>query len=42
MTSLDSEIKATEDSLANMINDLDADEFDKKGLIELKKLLRGE
>ena len=42
MTSLDSEIKATEDSLANMINDLDADEFDKKGLIELQKLLRGE
>ena len=39
---LDKQIKETEESLANMIDDLDADEFDKKGLLELQKLLRGE
>ena len=39
---LDTEIRKTEESLAAMIDDLEADEFDKKGLIELQKLLRGE
>ncbi len=39
---LDNEIRKTEESLADMIDDLEADEFDKKGLIELQKLLRGE
>lgn len=39
---LEEEIRKTETSLASMIDDLDADEFDKKGLLELKKLLRGE
>ena len=39
---LDKQIKETEESLANMIDDLDADEFDQKGLLELQKLLRGE
>lgn len=39
---LDSQIKDTEKSLSDMIDDLDADEFDKKGLLELQKLLRGE
>ena len=42
LTTLDEEIKNTECSLADMIDDLDADEFDKKGLAELQKLLRGE
>lgn len=42
LISLDEEIKKIEKSLANMIDDLDADEFDKKGLAELQKLLRGE
>lgn len=41
LTTLDEEIKNTEDLLADMIDDLDADEFDKKGLAELQKLLRG-
>ncbi|MDY3907032.1 MAG: type I restriction-modification system subunit M [Candidatus Enterosoma sp.] len=39
---LDTEIRKTEESLASMIDDLEADEFDKKGLLELQKLLRGE
>ena len=39
---LDTQIRDTEKSLAGMIDDLDADEFDKKGLLELQKLLRGE
>ena len=39
---LDNEIRNTEDSLAKMIDELEADEFDKKGLLELQKLLRGE
>ncbi|MCR5586037.1 MAG: type I restriction-modification system subunit M [Lachnospiraceae bacterium] len=39
---LNDQIKKTESSLAAMIDDLEADEFDKKGLIELQKLLRGE
>ena len=39
---LEEEIKKTETSLASMIDDLDADEFDKKGLLELQKFLRGE
>lgn len=39
---LDTRIKDTEKSLSDMIDDLDADEFDKKGLFELQKLLRGE
>lgn len=39
---LDAQIRETEDSLANMIDDLEADDFDKKGLLELQKILRGE
>lgn len=39
---LDKEIKETEESLATMIDELEADEFDEKGLLELQKLLRGE
>ena len=39
---LDTEIRETEEALASMIDDLEADEFDKKGLLELQKLLRGE
>ena len=39
---LDTQIRDTEASLSDMIDDLDADEFDKKGLLELQKLLRGE
>ena len=39
---LDTQIRETEKSLSDMISDLDADEFDKKGLLELQKLLRGE
>lgn len=39
---LDTQIRKTESSLADMIDDLDADEFDKQGLLELQKLLRGE
>ncbi len=38
---LDTEISETESSLSLMIDDLDANEFDKKGLDELKKLLEG-
>lgn len=38
---LDTQINNTEEELAKMIDDLDADEYDKKGLIELQKLLRG-
>ena len=36
---LDTQIRDTEASLSDMIDDLDADEFDKKGLLELHKLL---
>ena len=39
---IDNEIRETELSLASMIDELDADEFDKKGLEELQKLFRGE
>ena len=39
---LDTQIRDTEKSLSDMIDDLDADEFDKKGLLELQKLMRGE
>lgn len=39
---LDTQIRETESSLADMIDDLDGNEFDKKGLLELQKLLRGE
>lgn len=39
---IETEIKNTEDILSGMIDELDADEFDKKGLDELKKLLRGD
>ena len=39
---LDTQIRDTEASLSDMIDDLDADEFDKKGLLELQKLLSGE
>ena len=39
---IENEIKETENSLAAMIDELDANEFDKKGLLELQKLLRGE
>lgn len=39
---LDSQIRETEKSIASMIDELDADEFDKNGLLELQKLLRGE
>lgn len=42
LTSLEDEIKKTENSLANMIDDLDANEFDKKALIAIQKLFRGE
>lgn len=39
---LNKEIREVEESLSKMIDDLDADEFDKKGLLEFQKLLRGE
>ncbi len=39
---IDDEIRETEKSLSSMIDELEADEFDKKGLEELQKLLRGE
>lgn len=39
---IDEDIRKTEISLSTMIDELDADEYDKKGLEELKKLLRGE
>ena len=39
---IDEEIEQTENELADMIDDLVADEFDLKGLQELQKLLRGE
>ena len=37
---LNKQIKKCEKSLANVINDLNASEFDKKGLLELQKLLK--
>ncbi len=39
---IDSQINDTESALSEMLSDLDAGEFDKKGLNELKKLLGGE
>ena len=39
---IDEEIEQTENELADMIDELDANEFDLKGLQELQKLLRGE
>ena len=39
---IDDEIRKTEKLLSSMIDELEADEFDKKGLEELQKLLRGE
>lgn len=39
---IDKQIQDTELSLANMIDDLDAEKFDKEGLLALQKLLRGE
>ena len=39
---IDEEIEQTENELADMIDDLVADEFDLKGLQEFQKLLRGE
>ena len=39
---LDKEIKETENTLSNMINELTGDEFDIKGLEEFKSLLGGE
>ncbi len=39
---LEAQIKETETALSNMIDELDADEFDSKGLQEFQKLLRGE
>ena len=39
---LETQIKASESSLSVLLDELDANEFDKKGLEELKKLLGGE
>ena len=39
---LDKEIRDTENSLATMIDELEADEFDKVGLLEFKELLTEE
>lgn len=41
LLSIDDQIKCTEKELSLMIDDLTADEFDSKGLTELKKLLGG-
>ena len=41
LISLDNQIDEAEKELVSMIDDLDADEFDKKGLEELKTLLGG-
>lgn len=38
---IDSQIRETEKELSSMIDDLDANEYDKKGLLELQKLLGG-
>ena len=42
LINLDEQIKSVEKQLSSMIDELDADEFDKKGLEEFKKLLGGE
>ena len=42
LLSLDEEIAKTEKDLSTLLDDLEADEFDKKGLEELKKLLGGD
>ena len=39
---LETQIKESESSLSVLLDELDANEFDKKGLEELKKLLGGE
>ena len=39
---MEDEIKNVENELANMIDELTGDEFDMKGLSELKSLLSGE
>lgn len=42
LINLDEEIEKVESELSSMIDDLNADEFDMKGLAEFKKLLGGE
>lgn len=42
LINLDEEIEKVESELSYMIDDLNADEFDTKGLVEFKKLLGGE
>lgn len=42
LINLDEEIEKVESELSSMIDDLNADEFDMKGLVEFKKLLGGE
>ena len=42
LINLDEEIEKVESELSSMIDDLNADEFDIKGLVEFKKLLGGE
>jgi type I restriction enzyme M protein len=42
LINLEDEIKAVEDDLGNMLDELTGDEFDMKGLSELKSLLSGE
>lgn len=42
LLSLDEEITNTEKELSTLLDDLEADEFDKKGLEEFKKLLGGD
>lgn len=42
LNNLDEEIEKVESELSSMIDDLNADEFDMKGLVEFKKLLGGE
>ena len=41
LISIDDEISKTEDQLSKLLDELNADEYDKKGLEELKKLLGG-
>lgn len=41
LINLDEEIEKVESELSSMIDDLNADEFDTKGLVEFKKLLGG-
>lgn len=42
LINLDEEIEKVESELSSMIDDLNGDEFDMKGLVEFKKLLGGE